>query len=106
MWISKPEPVKQCRQPGVWETFRAPVGSVWECPDCGDHWEKRIFDWWEGRTRMEPVDGRTRGGCGSWNCDCGPHEEQRYGILLPDDPVEAPLLCMEHRRHRPCRSCE
>jgi len=119
MWTSRPKKtrVRRCKLPGFLSTITAPVGSVWECPRCGDEWKVVLDDaesWnYEDpqclRKHLVPVNPRSAAGCGSWSCACGPHEEQIYDhgyFVDPDaEPVEIPLLCMEHRRHEPCRRC-
>jgi hypothetical protein len=109
--------VRRCKLPGFFSTILAPEGSVWSCPRCGDEWEvvaEPLEDWNYGepewnRKYLKPLDPRSAHGCGSWSCACGPHEEQIYDsgyFMDPDaEPVEIPLLCMEHRRHEPCRRC-
>lgn len=106
MWKSRPERPKRCKLPGFFSMVSAPVGSIWECPRCGDLWEKKLDSVYLGDTRMVPVNPRTHKGCGSWSCDCGPHEEQLWNFDCPGDTIETPYLCMIHRRHLPCRSCE
>lgn len=117
MWKSRPKKtrVRRCKLPGFLSTITAPAGSVWECPRCGDEWtvtvdESLHFEDPEYlRKHLVPVNPRSIAGCGSWSCTCGPHPEQIYDtgyFMDPDaEPVEIPLLCMEHRRHNPCRSC-
>lgn len=120
MWLSKPERKKtrpRCKLPGFLRTLNALPGSEWRCPRCGDDWvltrQPRGHESNDpGGYSLDfvPKNPRSLQGCGSWSCKCGPHPEQIYDhgyFEDPElDPVERPLLCMEHRRHLPCRRCE